>query len=211
VVVSDFDGTIVSQDLPELVLSHFGEEGWEEYDRLVLGGELGLEECIRKQYQMIRASSKRQILVLVRDHSDIRPGFKEMAKLCQKRGIELVIVSAGIDFIIDYVLKLHGLQRFKVICPTTEFTSEGILVEYPEELSDAGYKDFKDALIAGYEQRGYQVTFIGDGTSDLSPMIRADKVFVIEGSELEEECHKRNLSCVPIEDFRPVVEYLRSL
>ncbi|MFQ5872129.1 MAG: haloacid dehalogenase-like hydrolase, partial [Candidatus Geothermarchaeales archaeon] len=97
VVVSDFDGTIVEKDLPELVLKRFGEKGWERYDTLLVEGKLGLEECIKQQYGMIRAESEEQILGYIRDHCAVRPGFHELVEFSRERGVELVVASAGLD------------------------------------------------------------------------------------------------------------------
>ena len=51
----DFDGTACSEDVPERLLTAFGDPSWSEYDRAVDRGEIGLREAIRAQNALIGA------------------------------------------------------------------------------------------------------------------------------------------------------------
>ena len=210
VVVSDFDGTIVENDLPEFVLRRFGEKGWEEYNDLLAQGQLSLEECIEQQYGMIRAESKQQILSYIREHCAVRQGFHELVQLSREGRVRLVVASAGLDFCIDYALRINRLGPVEVVCPKAEFTPHGIRVTFPERLSASPHRDFKEALVARYQERGLDVTFVGDGLSDLSSVKWAHRIFVIEGSSLERECIKSRLSFTSITDFTPVLAFLKA-
>ncbi|MFQ5871882.1 MAG: hypothetical protein ACE5IB_06965, partial [Candidatus Geothermarchaeales archaeon] len=118
--------------------------------------------------------------------------------------------SAGLDFVIRYVLTKHRLDKVKVVCPKSEFAPNGIHVTFPDELAASPYRDYKEALVASYKEQGLDVTFVGDGLSDLSSVKWADRIFVIEGSSLERECLRKHLPFTSITDFTPVLVFLKA-
>ena len=99
ILVTDFDGTIVNEDLAELILRRFGRKGWEKYDTLAVEGKMKIEDCLRIQFEMIEASEE-EILDLVRNNCRLRSGFKELLATCKDKEVPIVIATAGIDFCI---------------------------------------------------------------------------------------------------------------
>src|SRR6266568_5052875 len=60
-VLSDFDGTVTLNDTFQNVVEKFGQGNWRAVDDQYVKGEITLEECLRRQGGMVRAS-KSQLL-----------------------------------------------------------------------------------------------------------------------------------------------------
>jgi 2-hydroxy-3-keto-5-methylthiopentenyl-1-phosphate phosphatase len=56
VVLLDFEGTITMRDSSELALRRFAQGRWEGYDEMLDRGEIGLEECLRRQFSLVKAT-----------------------------------------------------------------------------------------------------------------------------------------------------------
>jgi 2,3-diketo-5-methylthio-1-phosphopentane phosphatase len=212
-IISDFDGTLAENNVTDLVLEHFAvNDDWKNYESLWVQGKISFEECIRKQYSLIRGVTKDKILSFVKNHSKIRNGFDELLKNCSSKKIEVVIVSGGLDFYIKYLIELNGfdLNFIKIVCPKAYFTTNGIQVKLPRKLLYA-YSNFKEALVAKYKQKNYYVIYVGDGLSDYYPALRANHVFVIKDSVLKEKLSKCKFSnnFEEISDFYPINKFLK--
>ncbi|MGC2035303.1 MAG: HAD-IB family phosphatase [Thermoplasmata archaeon] len=217
VVVSDFDGTLTGNDLGTLVLQRFGLPGWERHDELFDKGLIRIDELIQKQSAMIRARSQGEILRYVAPLSRFRPGMGRLLQACARRGVDLVVASAGIDFCIRQAFRSNGLAMPKLYCPRTTFARSGLRVVMPfsprllERTGDRPSVDqnFKRAVVDLYQSRGRKVIFIGDGTTDIAPSTIADKVFVIRGSPLERACVERGIPHSSIRTLQPVARFVR--
>lgn len=104
VVLCDFDGTIVDIDTAVFVLERFADPAWKVYDEQFEKGEITLEECLKKQFATVKAS-RRQIEKELNGAVNLRRGFQELVNYCSRRRIPVVIASAGLDFVIDYLLR----------------------------------------------------------------------------------------------------------
>ncbi len=196
-------------NLTELAFRRFGERGWDRYDSLIREGRLTLEEGARAQYEMLRADSVDDFLEVVHGHDQLREGFVELVESCGEVGVPLVIASFGLDFIIDYFLRKHGLFRVPVICPRFHLGADGLRVEFPPRFSDMGRGDFKDGLVRYLKERDDTVIYVGNGLSDMNAASRSDRAFVVQGLFLETECVARGHPSTPIGDFWPVTETVR--
>jgi HAD superfamily phosphoserine phosphatase-like hydrolase len=107
VVLSDFDGTIVDVEMPDLILSKFAEGDWRVFDDQLARGEITLEECVRRQLSTVRAD--RSLIIRGLDKSvSFRPGFGDLVVYCASNAISLVVVSGGLGFIIKPFLGSKG-------------------------------------------------------------------------------------------------------
>jgi 2-hydroxy-3-keto-5-methylthiopentenyl-1-phosphate phosphatase len=142
VVLCDFDGTITSIDSCEIVLNRFAKGDWESYDEQLLRGEISLEECMKKQFQMIKAS-KAMILQELENYVFFRPNFKELVNYCRIKDIPFIIVSGGLDFVVRHFLKQTELEKYvEVVAAKTKFIRDSIILEFPTKLFDNSV-DFK--------------------------------------------------------------------
>lgn len=209
-LVCDFDGTIVKHDLAESLLKKFAKEGWEQYDTLMEKSEITLEECIKYQFGMIQANSEKALLDYVEDFCKFRAGFIELLNYCDKNNVKVTVASAGIDFCVRFAFKTQGVKVPDLVIPHSRFTIKGLRVSFEQSWKrNTDSSNFKAGVVAGLKQKGYKVSFVGDGFSDVPAAAAADFVFAIKGSRLDSECSKRTITYVPITDFYPLIEHLR--
>jgi 2-hydroxy-3-keto-5-methylthiopentenyl-1-phosphate phosphatase len=210
VVLCDFDGTITTIDTAEFVLARFAQGDFRAFDKQFERGELTLEECLNRQFSLVKAS-KTQILDELRDKVTFRPSFKRLAEFCKEERIPFLIVSAGLDFVIEYFLKLNNcLDLIEVIAPKITFGSSGIKFTFPR-LADDGSANFKQDLVKSYKKQDKKVIYIGDGLADWEAAKCADYSFAIKGSRLAKLCRKHGIACRNITDFYEIIEAIRKI
>jgi 2-hydroxy-3-keto-5-methylthiopentenyl-1-phosphate phosphatase len=210
VVLCDFDGTITTIDTAEFVLARFAQGDWRLFDRQFENGEITLEECLTRQFSLVRASEK-QILKELKDVVTFRPNFKKLAEYCKQSHIPIVIVSAGLDFVIEHFLKLNNCQDLvEVYAAKTTFTANGIRFTFPT-LFDSMSDNFKNDMVRRYKSQGKEVMYIGDGTADYVGARDADHSFAMEGSKLAKLCKNHGIPCKSITDFQKVIEAIRKI
>ncbi|MFQ5977245.1 MAG: MtnX-like HAD-IB family phosphatase [Candidatus Heimdallarchaeota archaeon] len=206
-VLCDFDGTVVNIDTAEFILENFTNENWQQFDTQLEKGEITLEECMQKQYAMIK-TPKAELLKRLEQVTTFRPHFNKFVFFCQKRDIPLTIVSAGLDFCIEHFLTLNGWNNLiKVYSAETRFTDNGFELIFPKMI-DKISKDFKADLINFYQQQYKRVIYIGDGLSDYNAVRQANFSFVVKGTKLVDLCKREKIAHQEIEDFQEILESL---
>jgi 2,3-diketo-5-methylthio-1-phosphopentane phosphatase len=209
-VLSDFDGTITEIDTAVLVFNKFINGNWRIFNEQLDRGEITLEQCMREQFSMIKAP-KSVILNELELDTPFRPGFEELVHFCNDNQVPFEIVSAGLDFMVNHLLEVRGLDgKTKVRAARTRFTGDGIEID-SIELYDDNSIDFKDDLVNYYKDKGYFVLFIGDGMSDKGAVRSADYVFVIKGSRLAEFCKKEGINHQELSDFLEVIARIKEM
>jgi len=118
IILCDFDGTITLEDTCVKILRQFVEENWEQYDTLLENGQISLHDCMQVQFGMIKAAKSSIVESL--GHIPLREGFGEFVQFCNSQRIPLIIVSAGLDFVIEAVLNLHHIT-LPIIAAKTSF------------------------------------------------------------------------------------------
>ena len=209
-VLCDFDGTITEEDTTVTVFNKFIKGDWKTFNEQLDRGEITLEQCIREQFSMIKAPRS---AILNEAELDIpfRSGFEELVHFCNDSRVPVEIVSAGLDFVINHLLEVRGLEgKAKVCAARTRFTGDGIEID-PVELHDGESVDFKRDLVEYYKDKKYFVFFIGDGMSDKGAVRGADYVFAIKGSRLAEFCRNEGIEHQEIGDFKEVTAKIREM
>ena len=210
VVLCDFDGTITTVDTAEWVLARFAQGDWRVFDRQFEKGEITLEECLNSQFSLVKAS-KKQILHELKDIVVFRSNFKKLAKYCKESHIPLMIVSAGLDFIINYFLELNSCSDLVEVCAAkTSFTGSGIKFVFPT-LFDRTSDNIKDDAIRRCKSHNRRAIYVGDGLADYGAAKVADYSFAIEGSRLAKLCRGRGVQCRTIIDFQEIIEAIRKI
>ncbi len=204
-IFCDFDGTITEVDTCEVILDKFSPEDWHEEDRLLEEGKITLEEALQRQLAPVKATENQMISAV--EDIRVRPGFREFVDYSAENEIELVVVSAGLDFIIKR--KLEGINdSIKIISPVSKLTPNGLTVTFPR-LQGPG-EDFKVQLVNVARTKGGPVYYIGDGNSDFAAAAKSDFIFAIYGSSLAAFCRAKDLSHAEVHDFFEVLEGLKS-
>jgi len=178
IILCDFDGTITLHDTCVLVLEQYAVGDWEKYDKLLNKGLINLHDCMQKQFEMIQDNIPTILSSLGK--IPIRPGFANFVNFCLSQNINIVIVSAGLDFIIRSVLSQNNLDLPVV---AAKLKNERFQLEFPS-LFYPDSIDFKVDQVKYYQAQQKKVIFIGDGNSDLQGALQADLVFAVKNSFL---------------------------
>ena len=207
-VLSDFDGTVTLNDTFQNVLEKFGQGDWRAVDDQYVKGEITLEECLRRQGGMVRAS-KTQLLDELDQVTKFRPGFDNLAEYCKTNHYPLVLVSAGLDFVIKHFLMRENLMdKVELFAAVAKCTRMGIKFDFLK-LKDNRSMNFKDDTVRYYKTRADAVAFIGDGRWDLQALRSADLRFAIKNSKLALLYKEQEIQATTVADFTEMVTSLQ--
>ncbi len=202
-VLCDFDDTITLENVAHLILERFGDGSWKEVRRRYLDGLAQAEEYFEKCFVELRAT-RSQMQAHVQKTGRIRDGFVEFAELCRKRGIELAVVSTGLDFYIEALLEKHGLGWVPTYAVGTRFTPSGLEFDARYAREECGrWGICKCAIVERYREQGNRVVYVGDGRNDLCPARISDAVFARD--VLKDLCHEEAIPHGEFHDFTDVV------
>lgn len=208
-VLTDFDGTISRVDVGNSVLGRFTPKSWEDIDREVVRGRLGSREAYEKIAPMVRVDALR-LRTYVLKHAAIDPFFVRFCRLAGKKGVDVKIVSDGLDFYIRAILDKHRLGDVEFYSNRIVFgREEAVAFEFPQANALCGRCGTCKSRILHEHRLIYEkIIYVGDGYSDICPSQYADLIFA--KGELLRKC--RQESAIPyraFQDFREVSEYLK--
>ncbi len=206
----DFDGTVTLEDVSFLLLDTYVGSGWRKHLDEYSSGDITVGAFNKKVFGMMSADRKTMTdFVLNSPHVKIRPGFRDLIDYCKKQGYKTIIVSNGLSFYIEALLKSQGISGLEVHAAENTFFKGGMDVRYlgPDGKEvDAG---FKEAFTDDLRKQGYNVIYVGNGTSDIYPARLARQVFACD--DLLKACEKENLAHYPFRDFFEVIEILKKI
>jgi len=207
-VLCDFDGTITLTDTFAYILKKYAHGDWQQYDRQYERGELTLQDVVRKQGMMIRTPE----MVLVAEMERVtgfRPNFDKLITYCRTNKTPIAVVSAGLEFVINHLLRMKGWNHIvKLYAAKAETTPDGIRLTFPR-LRDKTSLDLKDDLVRFHQSKGRRVAYVGDGRWDLPALKLANYRFAVKGSTLANLCRQQNIPAREISDFREVIVTLQ--
>ncbi|MFC1970549.1 MtnX-like HAD-IB family phosphatase [Chloroflexota bacterium] len=176
IIQCDFDGTIIEDNLSVLIREHFAPEAWRVIEKDYLERRIAVEESNRRQFALIK-EPKERLQEFVHYHIQVRQGFPKFVADCEANGHTLIIVSSGLDFYIETVLKELGILNIELYCGRTEFTENGIVVKYSDHNGNVIEHGFKLRCLNWLKQRDKTIVYIGDSLSDLDAARNASYVF----------------------------------
>jgi len=204
----DFDGTITEEDIGFMLLDTFAEGDWRKWLQQYMERKISVGYFNTKAFAMVKAS-REDLLGVTRNKAKLRDGFHELISYCQSKGFRFVIVSNGLDFYIKSILEDAGLGDIEVHAAQTQFHPDGLKVQYIGPDGAQLDSDFKKAYIRAFQDQGYQVIYVGNGASDISPAVHAHHIFAT--GELLNYCREMNLNCKPFDDLNDITRGLESL
>ncbi len=200
-VLTDFDGTVTRTDVAEDILEAFAPREWWAIEEEHRARKIGTREAMVRQFDLVRGSEP-DMLRFVDEHVKLDETFPPFVAFCRSRGLPVEIVSEGLDFYLR-----HLLEKWRIDIPvrTNRASFEGgrVRIGYP-------YADptcnlcgtCKLQRVFDLRVAGFQVTYVGDGHSDLCPAIEADVVFAKK--ELVDLCREEAIDFIPFDTFADV-------
>ncbi len=208
VVVSDFDGTMVTIDTAEFLLDHFADRKWRVIDEQLERGEVTFEESLEREFAMLKIPEK-TILQALEPVTRFRPNFDKLIEYCREQDYRLVVASGGLDFAIKHFLELKGwLNSVEIFAPKATCTGSGVTISFPKRL-DRTSINLKDDLVRFLRGQGKKAIYIGNGVGDYPAAKVADLPFAIQNSRLAKLCRSGGVACKEITDFQEAVKSIR--
>ncbi len=183
---------------------------WRDLHRRYLDGEIGLADYQATAFADMGTDRTEQV-AYVRERAALRPGFAELARYCAGEGLELAIVSHGLDFYIDALLEAAGVDGVPYVAVETgERDGRPTFAYNHADPACAWYPgNCKCSVLEAYRARHGQVIYAGDGMSDTCPARRADYVFA-RGALLA-FCRAEGIPHRELTDFHVVLDYLKAM
>jgi 2-hydroxy-3-keto-5-methylthiopentenyl-1-phosphate phosphatase len=207
-VQCDFDGTITHQDAGFLILDAFASGDWRQLLTEYREGKIAVGHFTTQSFGMIKAD-RQTLLDFIKGKVEVRAGFSELLDYCRRKGFQFVIVSNGLDFYIESILRDIGVEHVEVFAARTEFHPGGVEVKYIGPEGNQLQSDFKETYTRLFVKEGYRVIYVGDGISDLPPAKQAHHVFAT--GELPTYCKEINISCMPFNNMDDIIKELELL
>jgi 2-hydroxy-3-keto-5-methylthiopentenyl-1-phosphate phosphatase len=204
----DFDGTVTEEDVSFILLDAFTDEDWRKYLNEYKKGKISVGDFNAKAFSLIKAD-RQTMLEFAKPRVRIRDGFVKLLDLCYKKGFRFVIVSNGLDFYIEAILKDIGLSDVEIHAARTSFNPGSVEVKYIGPEGNQIQEGFKEAYTKSFLGKGYRVIYMGNGTSDASSAKLAHYIFAT--GDLLAHCKERNLNCKPFTNFTDVIQGLEPL
>lgn len=204
----DFDGTITEEDASFYLLDAYAEGDWRSILEQYKEGRITVGEFNTRAFAMIKKSES-TLLSTLDENVRIRPGFRELLDHCAYRGFRFVIVSNGLQFYIEAILRALGIVGIEVRAATNRFEPNGVQVQYVAPDGTILQDGFKEAYIKLFLSEGYRVIYIGNGTSDSYASRHAHMVFAT--GDLLSYYTRHGLPCIPFDDLTDVVKGLSAL
>ena len=214
-VLCDFDDTTAVENVAQLLIEHFSDDGiLEQLRQQFREGSLTLKEYQERAFTGIRAG-REAMQEIVRARATLRPHFKELWQYCRSRDILLAVVTVGLDFYVDALLDREGLEEVPRHAVKTSFSPQGIAFQYPYPWDGSGasprevcqaWGTCKCSVLESYRRKGRSILYVGDGRSDLCPASIADRVFARD--QLAQLCDQRQIPFSQFRDFADVIQAL---
>ncbi|RMF63223.1 MAG: 2-hydroxy-3-keto-5-methylthiopentenyl-1-phosphate phosphatase [Calditrichaeota bacterium] len=211
-IFCDFDGTVAENDVGNLFFRTFGGQRCLEVVARWKAGEISSKTCLTLECDATRVS--REQMARFADQQKLDPFFGDFVAFCREQRVEVTIVSDGLDFYIERILRNHGLAG------EVEFRSNRVVFldgnrirpEFPYyELGCRRCGNCKGWHVREAKAQGHRVVYIGDGLSDRCGAEAADVVFAKRGRDLLRYCRRNGIPCHEFNDFGEVQRKLTEL
>ncbi len=179
-IVIDFDGTITERDMLDAICTELAPDQTAAAEAALVAGEIGLNECIRREFVSIRGDHDAIIEEYV-GRAVLRRGFAEFVGLAREAGHRVVVISSGFEALIRPVLERAGVGDLEVLAHDVRFSPEGTSVTFrPGALCDVCGEECKRPLVSALAEP-QSVVYVGDGWSDRCASLFAARRFARAG------------------------------
>lgn len=210
--ISDFDGTVTSEDFFWYVSERWLDTGalapWREY---LEGRETHLN-ALNRIFANIRVprSELNAFIKSIPYDQD----FPKTAAYCKEKGIPFYICSAGCDYYINELIgRIIKKEDIKLVTNHGVYSGQHGLRMIPPPQNSPYYDPkvgiSKAAIAQKLKGEGYHVVFAGDGPPDIAPARIADIVFAKK--ILLEKCREEGIKTKPFNDYKDIFRYLKEV
>ncbi|MBS0431072.1 MAG: MtnX-like HAD-IB family phosphatase [Proteobacteria bacterium] len=209
-ILCDFDGTIAVEDVTDSLLERYAHPDWQRLERDWREGRIGSAQCMAGQVALLDASPEEIDAMLFTLRID--PAFPEFVDAVHAAGLDLRVISDGLDYAIRSILCRHGLAHLPVQANHLVQTgprSWKLETPFLDPLCRVNSGHCKCASAAHARRADEAVLLIGDGASDFCVATEADYVFAKH--RLIEHCRHADIPHASIVGFADAVGLLPAL
>ncbi len=209
-IFADFDGTITTSDVGELIFRKFGNaDKIETISINLLSDKISAKESWELLCKTVDDIDKKTLDDFI-DKTEIDPTFCEFVKYCNLNKMELFVLSDGFDYYISRILSSKNLEHLKVYSNHLILKENKLVPSFPYSdincLSSANCK--RNHIINNSSDEDYTV-FIGDGNSDKFTCQFCD--FIFAKDDLLKFCEVERITYFPFQNFYDVATKLEQL
>ncbi|WP_238889007.1 MtnX-like HAD-IB family phosphatase [Achromobacter insuavis] len=207
-ILCDFDGTISHQDVTDTLLVRYGRPGWEALEEAWERGDIGSRDCMSQQVALLDMSASELQESLGRITID--PGFHRFVRQARHLGMEVHVISDGLDHAISTVLSREGLGQIPIVA--NRLLPAGPRrwkLETPWAQAGCASANCKCGQLEAHREAGRRILYVGDGTSDFCVSTNAD--YVLAKAWLLDYCREKKLPHSSFVDFDEALPHLSSL
>jgi len=167
-VFVDFDGTITQRDVGEAIFLEFGNP--DEANLIIrnwIEGSINATQCWQQLCNTISRLDVEQFDRFI-DDMKIDPGLMRFVEYCSNSGIEITVVSDGLDYYINRILKKEKLDHLKVKSNRLvidEHNKLNPVFPYTDEECSKCANCKRNHVLNFSNEEDYSI-YIGDGWSD---------------------------------------------
>lgn len=209
-ILCDFDGTIAVEDVTDSLLERFAHPDWRNLEREWREGRIGSAQCMAGQIALLDASREEIDAHLCAMRLD--PAFADFVDAAGAAGLDLRVISDGLDYAIEFILRRHGLSHLPVRANHLVQTGpRAWKLETPFASAHCRVASghCKCAGVVHAHAARTRVLLIGDGASDFCAATEAD--FVFAKHRLIEHCRHADIPNVAIVGFADAIDLLPAL
>jgi len=208
-VFFDFDNTMTVSDVLYDIIQRFSiNDEWMALEKAWQEQKIGTKECLEGQLKNVRITKSTMHKYLKKVELDGH--FHRLLTLLAREGIKPVILSDNFTYIIEWILRDHGIKDLKVYGNSLRFWRDHIIPSFPYDnpfcLSCAHCKKIH---LTKDKHEDKVIVYVGDGRSDFCPAKVSDIVFAKDN--LLRFMVREGLPCVAYKNLGDVYNYFQEV
>jgi len=212
-IFCDFDGTVSKNDVWESSFEKFisDKESFKKVSEDYYSQNVNSRETGLRQLELMENFSFEKLNEYLYTE-EIDEHFKEFVEYCRQNDHEVVIVSAGYEQYIDFILKREDIDIKVYACELIQSDDNKLTIAYhhSDEYCQSCETCKRNILINNTNDLDNEVSvFVGDGLSDQCVSNFADIVFA--KGRLASYCWKNNITYFEYKNFSDVKNKLIKL
>ena len=217
-IFCDFDGTLTKNDVWVNSLGKFIKDRY-KFDslcNLFNNLQITAKQCLVRELELVDNFDFNKFNDYL-DKEELDDYAKNFLDYCKENNFDVFIISEGLDYYINYILKKENI-KLKVYCNKliTETGSDGKIIRikcifpYSDENCEWCGMSKRNVLISNTNDIDNEISvFIGDGISDCCIANYADIVFAKKS--LASYCWKNNITYFEYSNFQDVIKKIDKL